>query len=201
MTGRAARLGQGDPHSLPSMVNVATLATLAPLHTPRLRLDPMGPEHLDTVMSGLTDPELMRLTGTHATFTLERVRGHLERMPGAADRADWAIVRVADGRYLGEAVLNDLDVDNATMNFRIALDGEYGQGYGTEATRAVVDYGLDVVGLHRISLGVYAFNPRAVRAYEKCGFRHEGVARDALLWDGEWHDEIHMAILATDPRP
>jgi RimJ/RimL family protein N-acetyltransferase len=64
----------------------------------------------------------------------------------------------------------------------------------------VIDYGLDVVGLHRISLSVFAFNPRAKRVYEKCGFVQEGIARDALFWDGVWVDSINMSILSSDPR-
>lgn len=50
---------------------------------------------------------------------------------------------------------------------------------------AVVDHGLTTMGLHRISLEVYAFNPRARHVYEKVGFVHEGTGRDALLFDGE----------------
>ncbi len=70
-------------------------------------------------------------------------------------------------------------------------------GSATEATRLVVGYGLEELGLHRITLGVYAFNPRARRAYEKAGFVVEGRMRDALLWDGEWVDEIRMAVVAA----
>uniref|UniRef100_UPI0028126253 GNAT family N-acetyltransferase n=1 Tax=Arthrobacter sp. TaxID=1667 RepID=UPI0028126253 len=74
------------------------------------------------------------------------------------------------------------------------------RGYGTEATRAVVAHAFDVMGVHRISLEVYAFNPRAQRVYEKCGFRVEGRLRDALLWNGEWIDAVVMGMLSTDPR-
>jgi RimJ/RimL family protein N-acetyltransferase len=104
---------------------------------------------------------------------------------------------------LGEAVINDLDPANAAANYRIALVGPevFGRGYGTEATRLVVDYALDVAGLHRLHLQVFDFNPRAQRAYEMCGFVREGVHRDALHCEGGWHDAISMAILATDPRP
>jgi RimJ/RimL family protein N-acetyltransferase len=98
-------------------------------------------------------------------------------------------------------VLNDLDRHNRSMNFRISLNDPamVGQCYGTEATRAVVRYGFDTVGLHRISLGVYAFNPRARRVDEKCGFLHEGIERQALYRQGEWVDQHRMSILATDP--
>jgi hypothetical protein len=69
-------------------------------------------------------------------------------------------VRLADGAVLGEAVVNELDAPNAAANFRIALVGPeaFGQGYGTEATRLVVAYALDVAGLHRLHLEVYDFN-------------------------------------------
>jgi ribosomal protein S18 acetylase RimI-like enzyme len=48
----------------------------------------------------------------------------------------------------------------------------------------IVGYGIEELGLHRIELEVFAFNPRAQRAYEKAGFVVEGVRRDALRWDG-----------------
>lgn len=181
-------------------MDVASLAPHQTLHTERLRLEQQGPQHFEPVWAGLQNAESIRLTGTHRTFTQDFVREYLDRISTAEDRADWAIIRSADERYLGEVVLNDLDEDNESMGFRISLGGSYGQGYGTEATRAVVAYGLDVVGLHRIALEVYAFNPRAKRVYEKCGFRPEGVARDALWWDGEWVDATQMSILATDLR-
>ena len=53
------------------------------------------------------------------------------------------------------------------------------------------------MGLHRISLEVYDFNPRARRVYEKAGFVHEGTGREALLFDGNWIDVHHMAVVAT----
>ncbi|WP_420369098.1 GNAT family N-acetyltransferase [Curtobacterium sp. L1-20] len=178
------------------------LAAQPVLTTERLRLVQLGPEHLDETMAALDDQDAMRLTGTRGTFTREQVRSHLDRLPGAPDRADFAITD-AGGAYLGEVVLNELEEDDLAMNYRIALAGPSlrGQGYGTEAGRAVVDWAFDVVGLHRVSLEVYAFNPAAQRSYEKIGFVVEGRARDALRWDGAWTDAVTMGMLATDPRP
>jgi RimJ/RimL family protein N-acetyltransferase len=143
-----------------------------------------------------------RLTGSRQPVTEDAARQWLATRQDHHDRADWAIVRRQDDVVLGEVVLNELAEQDASVNFRILLvkPGLFGRGYGTEATRLVVDYALDVAGLHRISLEVYDFNPRAQRVYEKCGFVREGVCRDALYWDGEWHDAIRMSILSTDPR-
>lgn len=188
---------------MPVMVNTDALLSPATLRTARLQLVPLGTQYLDQVMEALHHNEFMRLTGTHGTFTREAVERFLEGVTQADDRADWAILRPFDGMYLGEVVLNDLDVHNQSMNFRTALSGPavVGQGYGTEATQQVVQYGFKRVGLHRISLGVYAFNPRARSVYEKCGFVHKRTDRDALHWQGQWVDLHRMSILHPDPRP
>lgn len=57
------------------------------------------------------------------------------------------------------------------------------------------------VGLHRVGLEVFDFNERARRTYEKVGFVVEGVRRDALRWDGRYHDAILMSALAHEWAP
>lgn len=175
---------------------------LPTLETSRLRLEPQGAGHFDGLWAGVNDPETLRLTGTHARFTEEQIRAWLDTVATADDRADWAVVRRDTSQYLGEVVLNDLDRDNSSMGYRIALSGPgaIGQGYGTEAGRAVVAHAFESIGLHRVALEVYAFNPRAVRSYRTVGFREEGRMRDGLHWDGEWVDALMMSILSTDPR-
>lgn len=168
-----------------------------------VRLEPLTEAVFSDYWAAMEDPEVMRLTGTHATFEPAQVAAWLQTRQDSDDRADWAIHRAQDGAFLGEAVINDLDPDNESASFRIWLAGPalFGRGYGTEATHLVVDYALDEVGLHRLSLEVFDHNARARRVYEKCGFVLEGRLRDALLWDGSRHNTLTMAILSTDPRP
>jgi len=103
---------------------------------------------------------------------------------------------------VGEAVLNQWDPGNESCNFRIFI-GPHGRdrGLGTEATRLLIGHGFERLGLHRISLEVYAFNPRARRAYEKVGFRVEGVLRESFRYNGEWIDATVMSILASEWPP
>ncbi|WP_245607233.1 GNAT family N-acetyltransferase [Pseudonocardia spinosispora] len=168
-----------------------------------VRLEPLTPAVLDAYLRGLDDPEVIRLTGSHASVGPDVIEHWLRTRRDHHDRADWAIIRCRDGAFLGEAVINDLDTDNHSANYRIWLAGPevFGRGYGSEATRLVVDYALDHVGLHRLSLEVFDHNPRARRAYEKCGFTVEGRLRDALLWEGKRHDALVMSVLRTDARP
>lgn len=168
------------------------------LVTERLLLVPLGPEHFDSTWAALQNPEVMRLTGTHASFTKEGVRDWLDRLAARDDRADWAILLRSSGEHIGEVVLNDLDTANRSAGFRIALGAPrwFGKGYGTEATSAVLAHAFGSVRLHRVELEVYAVNPRAVRAYEKAGFTLEGRRRDALFWGGEWIDALVMGCVA-----
>ena len=170
----------------------------ATIETDRLRIEPLGPQHFDGSWAALQDAETMRLTGTHTEFTEDQIRRWLASRADEHDRADWAIIRRSDGAHLGEVVLSDLDPHTESMSFRIALAGSahFGQGYGSEATAAVVEYGLKTVGLHRIWLEVVEFNERARRAYEKAGFTTEGVLRDAWNWEGKRSNVIVMALIS-----
>jgi RimJ/RimL family protein N-acetyltransferase len=150
-----------------------------------------------------TDPETIRLTGTRAYaefFTLESLENWYATRAEHDDRLDLSIIERATGEWAGEVVLNELDVPNESCAFRIALQGPrfYGRGLGSEATRLVADYAFSVAGVHRVSLEVFAFNPRARHVYEQAGFVHEGTKRDALRWDGEWIDCHCMALLNRD---
>lgn len=152
-------------------------------------------------MSGLTDPETLRLTATRAVFSEDAVARHLAEIGTRADRADWAVIDADTSQYVGEVVLNDIDAENRSASFRIALLSDWtGRGYGTEATGRVLDFAFDDAEIHRVELEVFAFNPRAQRSYEKSGFRIEGRRRDALLWEGEWIDCTIMSVLRTDRR-
>lgn len=151
-------------------------------------------------LRALADPEVIRLTGTHATFTMEQLERWYATRAEQPDRLDLTIVERSSSEPVGEVVLNGLDPDNRCCGFRINLHGAhlFGRGFGTEATRLALAHAFDTVGLHRIRLEVYAFNPRARRVYEKVGFVHEGTMRDALYWDGSWVNAELMSILAGE---
>ena len=142
----------------------------------------MSEDDVPGLMDLLADPESGRLTGTHAEFDEATARRWYASRGEQDDRLDLAIVERATGEYAGEVVLNELDRANRTCGFRIGLrPGSWIVGLGSEATRLIVDYAFDTVGLHRLELEVYAFNPRARHVYERAGFVYEGTRRDALL--------------------
>lgn len=185
------------------MIALQALRDQPVLQGPTVRLEPLTATMLEDYLHGLGDPEVQRLTGTHAVFDRASVAQWLSSRASQHDRADWAVVRLDDGAFLGEAVINDVDPDNESASYRVWLAGpaSTGRGYGTEATRLVVDFAFDQLQLHRLALEVHEHNPRARRVYEKCGFTVEGRLRAALLWRGHRYDTLVMSMLSTDPRP
>jgi RimJ/RimL family protein N-acetyltransferase len=172
-----------------------------PLHGATVTLRPTTAADGAAVYAAFGDPEVDRLTGTQGSFTLEQVEAHYARIVDADDRVDYAIVPASGPeRLLGEAVLNGIDRENRSASFRIVLfdSADFGRGYGGQATRLLVAYGFEQLGLHRIELEVYDFNPRAEHVYRKAGFRREGMRRDVLLWDGIYHSAIVMSLLRPE---
>lgn len=152
------------------------------------------------------DPEIARLTGSvnssdevPETLPLEGLREIYGGWATADDRLVLGVIDRASGDLVGEVVLAGWDEGNRSCWFRTLIGSAgRGRGLGTEATRLIVDHGFQVLGLHRITLEVYDFNPRARHVYEKVGFVHEGTGRDALLFDGEWIDVHYMSVIASD---
>jgi RimJ/RimL family protein N-acetyltransferase len=162
---------------------------------PRVTLRPLDERDVDDQLRAVQDPEQLRLTGTHRTFTRTDIEAWCRSRAEAPGRYDWAVVETGGGGWLGECALNDIDTDNESASFRIALDRRLGQGLGTEATGLVLDFAFGELGLYRVELEVFDFNLRAQKSYAKSGFTVEGVKRGGLLWEGVRHDVICMAAL------
>ena len=181
--------------AMPAVLSFAEKPTIT---GERVLLRPV--EVADAAGLAALDREALRLTGTQRTASLEELQHWYATRAGHTDRLDLSIIDRASGRWAGEVVLNDLDEANRSCGFRILLgSAEFrGRGLGTEASRLTLAHAFEVVGVHRVELQVYAFNPRARHVYDKLGFRYEGTRRQALCWDGHWIDSHVMAMLASE---
>ncbi|MGM9680246.1 MAG: GNAT family N-acetyltransferase [Eubacteriales bacterium] len=147
------------------------------------------------------DKEAARLTGCRETFTKEEVLSFFSESIADESRCFFLILS-PDGQIIGESVLNDMDPVARKANFRIGIfrASERGRGIGSWATQVTRDYAFGVLGLHRLELDVFSFNPRAQQVYRKAGFRREGVLRDAVLDGDRYADDILMAMLEDEWR-
>jgi RimJ/RimL family protein N-acetyltransferase len=110
------------------------------------------------------------------------------------------IYEVATWRPIGFVLLKDIDLNsrNAAFGIAIAESDCRGKGYGTEATRLLLDFAFTARNLHSVSLTTAEFNVAGQRAYEKAGFRVFGRQRQGWMAGGRLWDIIHMECLATE---
>jgi RimJ/RimL family protein N-acetyltransferase len=109
-------------------------------------------------------------------------------------------VRTLDGdRYIGSlGMWVDLIQSEAWVGLGIGERDCWSKGYGTDMMKLCLHYVFDELGLERLSLALHAYNPRALRSYEKCGFRLEGRTRGDVLREGRRSDTLWMGILREE---
>lgn len=168
----------------------------------KVLLKPHTRESLEPFLRWYADRELARLTRHDQTpLTPAQIRFYFEHsvLPSSAAGHCFGIHTVDSGLLIGTCALTDFTEDGRFATLRI-LVGEptyWGRGYGTSAVRLLTSYGFDVLGLHEIVLGVFDFNERAVRSYEKVGFRRASVVRLAMPQGSPPASEILMVLDAA----
>ncbi len=121
----------------------------------------------------------------------------------AKDKPDFTmfiIRRLEDGRLIGEIGLDAPIWSHGDTYVGIGIGEKdcWGKGYGTDAMRLILKYAFSELNLFRVSLTVFEYNPRAIRSYEKAGFKFEGRMREFLFRDGKRYDLIFMGLLRSE---
>jgi ribosomal-protein-alanine N-acetyltransferase len=105
------------------------------------------------------------------------------------------------------ALLGGINVSNVTRGIRMSCSIGYWigqryarQGYMTEAVRIIVGVAFDELKLHRVEAGCVPSNISSAGLLRNLGFQEEGFARKYLNINGQWHDHLLFAVLASDPR-
>jgi RimJ/RimL family protein N-acetyltransferase len=110
------------------------------------------------------------------------------------------VVDADKGEVVGHIELGAIDRANRTCTLSRVLvrPGCRGGGIGTEMVRAVLRVAFGEMGLHRVELRVFSFNEPAIRCYERCGFRREGLLRDTRIVEGRYWSSCVMGILEDE---
>jgi RimJ/RimL family protein N-acetyltransferase len=177
----------------PPIVLTGELVALGPLHKGLLPL--LGTWENDLELSALTGDPVRPMTPEAIDAMYE------ERFSKQGpEHASFAIYERDSLQPIGTAGLFAINHAHRTAELGIGI-GErefWGEGFGTEATRLVVDYAFTVLGLHNVMLRVFSYNGRAIRSYEKVGFREIGRRRQAQRVGSRVYDVVFMDIVASD---
>jgi RimJ/RimL family protein N-acetyltransferase len=132
--------------------------------------------------------------------SLERLQADFDREAarGGRDNASFAIE--ADGVVIGNCGLRDFSEAHRTCELGISIGDKayWGQGYGRDALRLLVDYAFRYRNMRKVFLRVWANNERGIRAYRAVGFVEEGRLRRHVWSVGQYVDLVYMGILRDE---
>ena len=130
-------------------------------------------------------------------INVQNEKGFLEKL---AKEQNYSIIDIKTDELLGNCGFIQINHIHQTGEVGIFIGNKkyWNNGYGTEALILLLDYGFKALNLHNISLCVVSFNSRAIRVYEKIGFKIIGKHREVILQGNKRHDRIHMDILYNE---
>lgn len=111
------------------------------------------------------------------------------------------IILKEENRLIGNCGIRVNDPEMREANIGYELNTQYwGQGYATEAAEAILKFGFEELGMHRIWSWCVAENLASIRVLEKIGMRREGHLREKELIKGKWYDKFLYAILEHESK-
>jgi RimJ/RimL family protein N-acetyltransferase len=205
----SVEMSEDDEHAAERRRTPASTGSVAGADEPivtiageRVLLGPPARSQLPLLERWENDLALSVLTGdVTRPLSREAIEQHLGWVfKPADDQLAFVVYERVTRRPIGLTGLDHIDRVHRTAEFGIGL-GEpdcLGKGYGTEATRLVLDYAFTLMGLHNVWLRVFAYNERAIRAYRRAGFTEIGRRREAHRVGSRAYDEVLMDCLASE---
>ena len=164
---------------------------------PRLYFRPLEREDAPRLAGFVNDPEVRRTVLTHRPMSVGAEEAFLAGLSNATSDVMFGICPRDKDTLIGVTGLHKLDTKDRRADFGLLIGDktQWGKGYGTEATRLMLDYAFGTLNLNKVTLEVFSNNPAGLRAYVKAGFQREGLLRQQHFIEGRYVDGILMGVL------
>jgi UDP-4-amino-4,6-dideoxy-N-acetyl-beta-L-altrosamine N-acetyltransferase len=168
----------------------------------RIYLRPVEMEDIDSFASWLNDQEVRQYLARTSPLNRIREKEFVEKLYEDDREIVLGIVLKENDQLIGNIALTHISIPyrRASLGIFIGERTLWSKGYGTEALNLMLAHGFNQLNLHRVFLTVLDFNVRAIRSYEKVGFKREGIFRDHMYRNGKYHDVYCMGILEDEWR-
>ncbi|MEU7475566.1 GNAT family protein [Lentzea sp. NPDC042327] len=177
-----------------------------PIKTDRLLLRPFTPADLDDYAAYRTDPEVNRylltvVTDRAGTSELLARKAAQTELTGDGQGLSLAVHWPEAGRVVGDVVLKWLSEEHRQGEIGYVFNPEFqGRGLAGEAAGALLRFGFEELGLHRVIARAAPGNEASWRVMERLGMRREAHYRQNRVVKGEWADLYTYAVLAQEWR-
>lgn len=159
------------------------------LSTERLILRPVTLADVDALHAVFSDPRAMRYWSTLPHESVEQTRKLVAGMSAADPAKHLELAIELRGHVIGKMGLWDMP----EIGYILHPD-HWGQGYATEAARAVIQHAFDALGLDQITADVDPDNAVSLKMLGKLGFQETGREKNTIQIGGKWFDSVYLAL-------
>ena len=167
----------------------------------KIYLRAMEPDDMELFRKMTNDPEMeKRIVGWSFPVARAQQLKWYESSINSKSEIRLSVVLRKDDSLLGMLNLVDIDWKNGTAQhgIRLADNVPRREGIGTDAVMTLMKYAFEELRLHRLEGGWLVNNIASQRLYEKCGWKSEGIKREAIYAEGSYLDFIIAGILEKD---
>ncbi len=193
---------EGDRSPLSSTSLQSVNALVLPIRTERLVLRLHRPDDLEPLLAYYSDPNVARYIPFEPwdrEKAEEQLAKRLDRTGIDGRESGLGLVVERQGRVIGDLVMWPADdtLERAEMGWAFHPDVS-GQGYATEAVRALIAIAFGTYGMRRVFAQMDARNTPSARVCERAGMRREAHLREDQWAKGEWTDSLVYGLLARE---
>ena len=166
----------------------------------KVYLRPLEREDAPLFVPWLNDSAVTRTLVLYRPINLQTELDFIDRIYKSEHDVVFGIAVRGTDTLIGVTGLHQIDYKNrhAVFGIFIGEKNEWGKEYGTEATALITGYAFETLNLNRVALRVHEDNERGIRAYEKVGFKREGVLRQDIYREGRYWNTLMMGILCEE---
>ncbi len=167
----------------------------------KVYLRPLEHEDAPLFVPWVNDTEVTRtLEVFYRPINLQTEVDFIERIYKSEHDVVLGIVVKETDALIGITGLHQMNFKNRRVVFGIFIGEKsaWGKGYGTEATALITGYAFETLNMNRVGLEVYEDNERGIKAYERVGFKREGILRQMMYREGRYWNVIIMSILREE---
>ncbi|TCP29908.1 RimJ/RimL family protein N-acetyltransferase [Scopulibacillus darangshiensis] len=151
------------------------------------------------LIENVSESRLLMNDDTPYPPTKSDLEKFLNGMSSDHDGYLFGIYRKEENKLIGSIGVSSVNWKNSTCDVGISLGPDFqGKGYGTDAMKTLITFIFNYLNINKIKLNVFGFNQRAIRSYEKCGFKTEGILREELFRFGKFNDIYAMGLLRSE---
>lgn len=159
-------------------------------------LRPISEKDISKMLKWMNDPDVTQYLAVYMPVYEKEERQWIDDLLKKKQTDIILAIETRKGVYIGNIGIHNINWKDRTAEIGIVIGDKdfWGRGYGNQAISLIIKYAFNALNLRKLSLSVLGNNPRAISCYKRCGLKVEGCRKNQIFKNGNYIDEIMMAV-------